>query len=456
MVFMMAEFKKQERSRSALDHAYPVMGISLSIVLLAIYGLTFSVSPLNGEDFALSRFASGSSFTGTIVWVVDRSAHQIMGWNARLGEQLAIFWMAMPSPWFTAASVVTFAVFCWSVTAIARRTVKFDQAFLMGWIVANSLCWLVWPRMEIFFWRTATAEYLQPLVLTLLLSLVFVAKDFRAIVMGRSYSFVAVAIVAFLAGLSFENVPPALLAFFGWRLMRIRHEGGEKLRNPGALVCVYALGWIALMVFPSTRFRFNYYQAQFHSPAMSVAYLVGRANRSVDILLSSSPELLILFTCCVLVGVLKPSLSGRRSLDTVEFLFPGIVSFAGTVVAPYTEPRAFSLLWVVMLIYVVWTFCQGDAAVHSITRKVSALVLPILALGMAAGVYGEYAKFGAEADRRIDTIVASTGREACLKGIEVPRLTTDASPRILNNRDEWVVGNYSQVNAYFGCKVIVK
>jgi hypothetical protein len=210
------------------------------------------------------------------------------------------------------------------------------------------------------------------------------------------------------------------------------------------------------MAAPSTRVRFNFYRMQFGAPVISLSYLASRARSVLDGLLSSSLELLILFACCVLFGVLKPIPSGKRNLSSLEFLFPGLVSLAGAVFAPYTEPRAFILLWVSMLVYVVWIFSEGSAEGPSIMRQASVLTLTIVAIGVAAGIYGEYAKFAAQANRRIDTIVANVGREPCARGLEVPRLNSDASPRILNNRDAWVANSLSQVDSYFGCKVIVK
>jgi hypothetical protein len=423
--------------------------------LFAINALTFSVSPLNGEDFGLSRLGGYGRLVETLLWVGRRSVRQFTGWNARFGEQLAIFWMAMPDPWFTVVSMVAFAGFCWCVTAIAQRSIRFDQAFLTGWLAASSLCWLAWPRMEMFFWRTAAAEYLQPLVLNLLVALVFVAEDFRLAVTRGPYRVVAAAVPAFLAGMSFENIPPALLIYFGWRVLRVRRQSNEKIWSLILLALAYALGWIALMIAPSTRLRIGYYKAQFHVPEMSFAYLAGRAHDVVGVFRLSSFALLVVFSCCVLIGFLRLRAWRRQFLGSLGFLLPGLLSCASLVFAPYTEPRSFALLWVSMLVCVVWAFCRWETATVSDWRKIPVLALAVLALGMAAGVYGEYARFGEQANRRVDTIVANIGLPACASGLEVPRLRTHASPRILNNRDDWFAGSLPQVDLYFGCHVIV-
>ncbi len=439
------------RGKPALlpEHAYLTAVICLLVSLFAVNALTFSVSPLNGEDFGLSRLGGYGRFTETLLWIGHRSAFQMAHWNARLGEQLAIFWMAMPGPWFTAASMVAFAGLCWCIAAIARQSIRFDRAFLSGWLVASSLCWLVWPRMEMFFWRTAAAEYLQPLVLNLLVALVFVADDFRLTVTRSPYRVAAAAAVALLAGMSFENVPPALLVYFAWRVLRIRRQGGGRIWSLLSLAAVYSLGWIALLMAPSTKLRIAYFNALFHVPMMSFAYLAGRARDVVNVFRLSSFELLVVFSCCLLLGFLRPRAVKKQLLASLEFLLPGLLSCASLAFAPYSEPRSFALLWVAMLVSVVCVFGQWESV------NIPALVLAVLALGAAAGVYGDYARFGEQANRRFDTIVANIGQPACATGLEVPRLRTGASLRILNNRDEWVAASLNQVDHYFGCHVVL-
>ena len=451
-----ADDNGRERSVLSLEHAYSIATICLLSILLAINALTFSISPLNGEDFGLSRLGGYGRFVETLLWVGHKSVYQASHWNARFGEQLAIFWMAMPGPWFTVASMVAFAALCWCVTAIARRSIRFDRTFLTGWLAAGALCWLVWPRMEMFFWRTATAEYLQPLVLNLLVALVFVAEDFRLIVTRNPYRVVAGAVVAFLAGMSFENIPPAFLIYFGWRVIRLRLQGNRKIWSLISLAFVYGLGWVALVMAPSTRLRIGYFKALFKVPEMSLAYLAGRAHNVVEVFRLSSLELLVVFSCCLLIGFLRLRAWKKQFPASLEFLLPGLLSCASLVFAPYTEPRSFALLWVSMLVCVVWAFCRLEAAPVSGWRRIPVLALGVLALGMAAGVYGEYARFGEQADRRFDTIVANIGQPACVTGLEIPRLKTYTGPRILNNREEWVAASLPQVDLYFGCHVVIK
>ena len=56
-------------------------------VTVLIFGITFFISPLNGEDFALTRQFGAFDLSERLPWVVDRSVQQITEFNARLGEQ---------------------------------------------------------------------------------------------------------------------------------------------------------------------------------------------------------------------------------------------------------------------------------------------------------------------------------------------------------------------------------
>ena len=443
----------QRRFRISVETASTSASICLGIGLLTLYGLTFSVSPINGEDFDLSRFGD-AGFVDNLLWASHRSISQFERWNARFGELLAIFWLAMPGPWFTAASVVAFGALCWCITAIARRSMRFDRTFLSGWLAALSLCVLVWPRLEVFFWRTAVAEYLQPLVLSLLVVLVFIAEDFRLFVVRNARGVIALSLTAFLAGMSLENWPPALLIYFGWRFVCIRREGG-KLRGLAIIGFAYALGWIALMIAPSTRYRVSYFQTSLHLPPMSLAYLLIRTHYVVAAFVKSGLELGVVFAICALFMVLGLRASGREFPAATELLLPGLLSCASVALAPYVEPRAFALAWVSMLVLIVWVLCHVENMAASPWRRVPVLALAFLALGVATGVYAEYARFGEQVARRFDIILANVGQSACKSGIEVPRLRTYASRRILVNRELPGESN-AQIDLYFGCRVVIK
>jgi len=434
---------------------YCCFTIVIWIVLLALYGLVFATSPLNGEDFALSRLAHARSPYGSLSWIAARSLFQIATWNARVGEQLAIFWMEMPTPWFVAANVLTFALFCWCITALARRSLAPDMSAINGWVVTNGLCWLVWPRMEIFFWRTAAAEYLQPLVLTLLLVMAFVIPDFRRVLVRNHLLMVLILICAVLAGASFENTPPAILVCLLPYLVFLWRHGGEGVKQLAAAALAYTTGWVLLMVAPSTHIRSAYYHTALHLPELSPSVALARISDSWRELFLSSPELLLVFLgCATAAGLMR-----KRLIITFPspgwLLVSGVLSFQAVSLAPYTDARSFVFLWATLLVFVVSFFSSLESAGYARTCRVTVFTLGLAALAFGTGVYGEYARFADQANRRIETILETKGARPCITGLALPVLTTQATPRILANRDAWVIGNLDQVDAYFGCKVLI-
>src|SRR5438034_9496279 len=77
-------------------HRPRVLLIAIAPLLLALFAVTFSISPLNGEDYGLSRLDLGQPLLDRLSWITQKSAYQWLHWNARLGEQLSIFWLTMP------------------------------------------------------------------------------------------------------------------------------------------------------------------------------------------------------------------------------------------------------------------------------------------------------------------------------------------------------------------------
>src|SRR5215204_538305 len=104
--------------RAGLQSALPdAVAVALGLLLLALFAGTFAISPLNGEDYALTTRQDGMDLPQRLLWVVARSHTQVMNWNARLGEQLAIFWLMQPRFLFVVANTLAFVAFCSLIAA---------------------------------------------------------------------------------------------------------------------------------------------------------------------------------------------------------------------------------------------------------------------------------------------------------------------------------------------------
>ncbi|MDC6673862.1 hypothetical protein OEZ80_26195, partial [Leclercia adecarboxylata] len=129
-----------------------------------VYIATAMVAPLNGEDFALTREMLGASAYDRLHWMGERSFVQITQWNARLGEQLAIFWLSVPRIYYVFASILSFVIYA-GLVGIWSRDEGQSSSFSRSVIYALALIWLFWPSYEVFFWITAQSAYFQPMIL---------------------------------------------------------------------------------------------------------------------------------------------------------------------------------------------------------------------------------------------------------------------------------------------------
>src|SRR5690606_3589693 len=71
--------------------------IGVAGLVLVQFCMTFWVFPMSGEDYALTKVMHGESFGDRLSYIVQKSYGAITGWNARLGEQVAIALLAMPT-----------------------------------------------------------------------------------------------------------------------------------------------------------------------------------------------------------------------------------------------------------------------------------------------------------------------------------------------------------------------
>ena len=318
-------------------------------LLLALFTLIFAISPLNGEDFGLSRLDIGQPLLERLSWIVPRAAHQWLYWNARLGEQLSILWLSLPPPVFEVVTCFAFVLFFWLIATLARGTAAVDATAITGWSLSAIVVALLWPRFEYFFWRTAVASYLHPMVITLLVVVVVTVEN----VNRRFYSsfglYCVAVFLAFLAGISFENLPPVIICYVAaWHYLGIPAEHRRQRLARDAGVCAALLaGWIVLVAAPSTGHRKEVYAKMF---AIEPG-LAHEIDRVVDVVQKFFGSSWPLFLASVAALALLVRIEGaRRNRDILVLGAAAILCVGSVVAAPYTEPRAFGFAWIVMAI----------------------------------------------------------------------------------------------------------
>ena len=414
---------------------------ALNVIL---YAIIFMTSPLNGEDYALTRNFQGHKFLFRLQWIVARAVEQSVSWNARFGEQLAIFWLSMPKIYFALFSTAAFVLFNFLLATI----VSGSNAAAIKTVLSAAVIFALWPGMEIFFWGTANAGYLFPLILTL--GCVYWYRSDTAIVRlcTSRFLFIFVAVVAFLAGASFENTPVAVMFFMLVSLLLARPRmGAWKGLVP---VSSMAIGWMVLILAPSTQHRREFYKDMYGIEGYSLEYFAGRSADVVGVFLDASWMLLVLTIGSVIV-VWKSSSDKKRMLLSIVVM---LLVIASLVAAPYTEPRAFSLAWALMVSLTLSGLFLLLGRLPKYHLGVAALCAVFLYFPLKAGaMYGDLADRLNERDFYIRKMSKT---RACSDGIEVDAIKVTYPYKYVNNRDEWYLGNPGFISLFYQCKIIIK
>lgn len=438
------------------DSARPAAAYALIGVLALLFLVTCLLAPMAGEDYGLSLPLREHATGHLLLKIAQRSALQITGWNARLGEQLAILWLGLPKTLFAVVNTLSFLVLTYVIAAFALRSVALSAKMARAWALALCATYLLWPRFEVFFWETGGAEYLQPLTCTCVVLLPFVVARARRPLLGGVVRYVVMLLLALLAGASFENAGPALLLYMTATLWLSARQG-EVLRGRLGLMAAYAAGWAALLLAPSTKVRTAYYHEVLHIPPLSARYLVhrtldvGRAFASADALLI----LCLLGLAAYLWWSRKRSPERTPDLDGRDLLLAlaAAVSVCLVVAAPYTEPRAMELFWVILLAGIVRLGMQLRDSPSA--WRLGAVSVAILALGSALYLMASYRVFAEKVTGRTNIILTSLGTSACTTGLPVSILHVRNGYRVLNSREDWVAGSLDLVSNYFGCKLVI-
>lgn len=403
-----------------------------------------------GEDFGLAVPLAQRHAPGLLHTIVAHCRLQITTWNARLGEQLSILWLGLPKAFFAVVNTFCFFVLAYGITALALRSGRIGRRFVSAFTVALCVLYLLWPRFEVFFWETGGSEYLQPLACASVVLLPFVVEDLEPRLLGSGLRWTAMLVLGFVAGASFENLGPAMLLMMAIQLWRLRQDHVEISRRFGVFA-TYAMGWLALLLAPSTKVRAAFYREAYHIPPWSVTYLLRRGVNVAKAFVGA--DALPLLCLCALYVVLRRA--GRKPrVDATDLLLlaAAAVSVCLVIPAPYTEPRAFQFFWAVVLAGVVrFTF---DLLTPASARGFSMLSVGVPAVCMALFLLYAYWGFHERAEARSAFIAKNVDSPACRTGLPISRIQTIGGYRILNNREDWVMASLDQVSTFYGCKLV--
>ncbi|WP_172116141.1 DUF6056 family protein [Halomonas hibernica] len=420
----------------------------LAVFTVALYGINFALAPFMGEDFAFMQGDESLGAYDQLLWIIERSHEQISDWNARFGEQLAIFWLNMPTWGFWWASVATFL--CFSVLSAAVYSGQ--QGLKVKSLIAVGLIFLLWPGLEVFFWKTANAAYLYPMLLYLVCMLAYSNDQYMHRWVSRKCIVGGVSVAGFLAGLSFENVPIAVVIYM---LIALLMTKGWRQLWPAFLPIIAMLaGWLILLIAPSTQYRRAYYRQAFGIEHTDLMYFVQRGLDVCAVFFRTSG---ILFACSLLaLGYLIYLHRGnkrRYNLRTFLTVVPAVLVVGSLIMAPYTEPRAFLLAWLLMFAVVVEAAYQASMRIPF--GRWILLAALLASLGFGVNTWRIYQGVSQEFSSRERYIIEYTGEPGCEEGLPIKQIKLNYSYRYFNNRDAWYIQNLALMSRYYNCNLTV-
>lgn len=411
-----------------------------AIAIVCLYVLTFMYSPLNGEDYGLTKRFTSESTSERLSWALERSVHQIESWNARLGEQLSIFTLSLPDYTFLIVAVISVGILCYVISTLLFDDERKAESLVLGIIFV----FLLWPGFELFTWRTVITGYTAPMLLTLSVIRKFMTPDRRAMLIDSKAQMVAYCIVGFLSGLSFENVPVATL-FFLIATLAINRQLKTWLSLVPASVLA---GWVLLVTAPSTTFRRVKYHEWYHK---DIPFFDGIQDRAIDVISVFAQTSTIVFISAILA--LAYLYHKKLVFKEHDLLLISSVLVVGSMVAsPYTEARSFMFAWCVMIAFVV-------AAVKKMLDTEWRYNFAIIAIGLASidvsnELYHQTKEFYEPMHSRESIIEGRLKSSECGSGIKVGLVKGFDNYRYVNNRDEWYYYNLPLVSEYYGCKIV--
>lgn len=429
--------------------------VSIALFVIVSYCYIFSISPLNGEDFALTRVFDNEGIVGRVEWSFGRSITQVNSWNARLGEQLAIFWLSMPPFIYTVFAVVCLLVYSFLISILIQvknteieSDKLFGKSYLNGFLISISLIFPLWPSYELIFWRTVQAGYFQPLILTIFVMFFYMSSERILLLKNSKFLWAFVSLIAFFVGISFENVPIALFLFMFASVFFAKIENRHELISYKIALPILCLliGWFLLYMAPSTEFRRSYYNQMFGVSSYSLQYILSRMINVINVFWTSSWVLLSITIASSFI-LIRFYEHKRYFIFIIAFC----VLISGTVIlAPYTEPRAFSVVWSIMMAVVV-------ASVRLVLQNFKILIVVpcVVNLIMIDVSVNLYSAFNEDMLKRHYSIINNIS--SCERGIKIKFVSKNYQFNIINNRDEWYKDNLEQVGRYYGgCKISIE
>lgn len=397
-------------------------------------------APMAGEDYGLTRLFHNETLLERIAYAFDKSQMQLAGWNARLGEQLAIFELSLPRWMSLGIYILSFVAFSISVAMLSSKHDGRQWHEVAAYVAGFTF--LLWPGMEVFFWKTANSGYLQTMILTIFVVIPYSDRYYLESLACRKALYATHLVTCLLAGFSFENVPFAVAIAL---VILCLWQKRKNLINYIPII-VLLVGWFTLITAHSTSVRRTYYAQAIPRNSNVLIHYTERFNDVVYTFFNTS---LILFVFSI-VSLLYLSRLRLLTKYHVCLVIASVLVIGSIIFSPYTEARSFLFSWCVMFSVICYAFNKATEQ-YNVTK----ISFVLLFASICFGVYTLtiYSSYGEKLKSREQGIINSIGTDKCNKGYEIGIINDNHGYRYVNNRDEWYFYNMIGKGHYYGCNI---
>jgi len=416
-------------------------------------------TPLIGEDYALSLpySLSNKSLIEKIPSINSKISKQFLTWNSRIGEQLAIIFLAIDKTIFNFVNTGFFLVFCWLIIIYSTGTL-INEYLIKKLLLAVSIVFLTFPEIgQVFFWLTGSTNYLWGIVLILLFLLpyrMFLAGydllHSKNILIKTMYL-----LLGLLAGMTNENTVPAMIFILICSIVWFHFKKKRIPRWYWSGVISFIAGFLVLFLSPSTLIRYSYYKNSRDIPDPSISMLVANIKKIVQVFFESNWPLIliciILFISFYLVFLLSESrkkINHRNIIPIIIFSAGSLISLAPLVFAPYIEERSFLITWFFFAVIIFWFIIELERYYKKI--ETIAYLAAVITIVLLINIVNIYDRFEQEVNIRHYYILANS--QIGVKNLSVDAYQTHDS-KYLTTRDNYLENSLHD-EVYYGIKSI--
>ena len=430
---------------------------------MIVIALNFMM-PRIGEDFALSVPYSQhqASWIEKTSQIYTKIVLHSNGWNARLGEQLAILILSFNKTIFNVLNIFVTLIYCFLVLIYAKGDFpKIDFKTSYIYLVTFSIFFLIPKSGDLFLWTSVATNYLWSSFI-----LLFFLLPYRMWLSGRDLFinkpkviFVFFALIAIFAGMTNENTVIAVIGMIIFGYFFSKNKIKKTISHPkwywfGLFFLI--IGYSYLLLSPSTKMRRDYYLQAYGIQSQGVLDYILRVPEIINQFLVNSKNILIFL---VLISLLYIVLQKKKFLELnqenknnffviIYFVLLSFASVAALVFVPYFESRSLLLNWFFLLVLIGNFMFQ----IFPLKRTIILISLPFVIFGFINISKLCDCTFNLSQESQVRQLSIMNQIDSGSSVIFIDRYKTSC-PNFFSDREDWLI-SFHHDEVYYGVEEI--